>query len=342
MLAPLPRPRGPLTHALLGAWARGDSAPGVPDLGDRPGLDARTDDDLHLALWCCYQLHFGGFAGVAHDLEWDPDLLRFRGALEQAFEGALRAEHEADPLPDDPAAALRIIGERAGPPLARTIGDRGTREQVLEFVVHRSVYQLKEADGHTFGIPRLHGRTKSAVVEIQADEYGNGRPGESHAELFALAMVELDLDARFGALVDAVPGVTLATDNLVSMLGLHERLRGALVGHLAHFEMSSTGPMANYLRAADRLGLPHLARFYEVHVEVDDHHGALALSGAVEPLIAAEPDLAADVVLGAAALHRAEARFARHLLHRWATGSSSLRCDPTVAGAPATEHAMVS
>jgi hypothetical protein len=341
MLAPLPRPRGPLTYALLDAWAQGRRAPATPDLAEHPEIDARVDDDLHLALWCCYQLHYGGFDGVPHDLEWDPELLRFRGALEQAFERALRAEHEADPLPDDPVAALRIIGERAGPPLARTIGDRGTRWQVQEFVIHRSAYQLKEADGHTFGIPRLHGRTKSAVVEIQSDEYGNGRPGESHAELFASAMAELGLDARFGALVDALPGVTLATDNLVSMLGLHERLRGALVGHLAHFEMSSTGPMANYLRAADRLGLPHLARFYEVHVEVDDHHGALALAGAVEPLIDAEPELAADVVFGAASLHRAEARFARHLLHRWAVGSSSLRSEPAPADRD-DEHAMVS
>ena len=53
---------------------------------------------------------------------------------------------------------------------------QGTLEQFREFVTLRSVYHLKEADPHTFAIPRLYGRTKAAMVEIQADEYGGGRP----------------------------------------------------------------------------------------------------------------------------------------------------------------------
>jgi hypothetical protein len=68
-----------------------------------------------------------------------------------------------------------------------------TLEQAKEFVVLRSVYQLKEADPHTWAIPRLRGRAKSAMVEIQADEYGGGKPGRIHAELFARTMQGLGL-----------------------------------------------------------------------------------------------------------------------------------------------------
>ena len=57
------------------------------------------------------------------------------------------------------------------------------------------------------------------MVEIQADEYGNGRPQDIHAELFAQVMEAVGLDATYGAYLDQIPGVTLATVNLMSMFG---------------------------------------------------------------------------------------------------------------------------
>ncbi|MGI8755996.1 MAG: iron-containing redox enzyme family protein [Acidimicrobiales bacterium] len=120
---------------------------------------------------------------------------------------------------------------------------------------------------------------------------GNGAPGEAHAELFARAMEELGLCSEFGYYVDQLPGSTLATDSLVSMFGLN-RLRGALVGHLALFEMCSVVPMTRYLNAARCVGrLPALERFYEVHVEIDAHHARLALDTMVALTVEHEPSL---------------------------------------------------
>ena len=320
MLAPLPTARGPLSAALLRAWLEGTPL-GRPELR---GVDALVDDDLHLALWACYQQHYGGFAGLREPLEWDADTLAFRAVLEEAFERALRAEH-TQALPADPVTALRVIAEWSGPPLAATVGREGQRQHLVEVAIHRSAYQCKEADGHTFAIPRLDGPGRAALIAIQADEYGNGVPGEAHAELFARAMAELGLDPSYGAYVDRLPGSTLATDNLVSMFALHHRLRGALVGHLALFEMCSVTPMSRYLSAARRVGgLPALERFYEVHVEADGHHSRLALDEMVAPMAAAHPELAGDMVFGAAALARVESRFARHLLRSWDAGETSL------------------
>jgi hypothetical protein len=323
MAPSLPRPRGPLSEALASRWQRGAplAVTGLP-----PTADPLVDDDLHLALWCCYELHYGGFEGIDDRLEWDGPTLELRGALERRFERALRAEHDADALPSDPVAALEELATQAGPPLARTIEERGERRHLQEFAIHRSAYQLKEADPHTFGIPRLAGPGRAAMIEIQADEYGDGAPGEAHAELFAAAMDELGLCSDLGHYVDRLPGVTLATDNLVSMFGLHRRLRGALVGHLALFEMCSVTPMSRYLAAARRVGgLPALERFYAVHVEIDAHHARLALDEMVAPLAAAHPELGADITFGAAALGRVEARFAAHVLDAWAADRSSLR-----------------
>jgi len=324
----LPRPRGPLSSALLAWWTDGQPLPEtVPEV-----CDATTDDDLHVALWACYQLHYDGFAGIDDTFEWDPATLAFRAQLEAMFERDLRLEHRPADLPTNPAAALRAISGWAGPPLARTVGNRGTLGEVREVAIHRSAYQLKEADPHTWAIPRLRGPGRAAMVEIQADEYGDGVPGEAHCELFAAAMVDLDLDPTFGAYIDRLPGVTLATDNLISMFGLHRRLRGAAVGHLALFEMCSVVPMSHYLRAAQRHGgLPALERFYEVHVEVDEHHARLALEEMVTPMVQADPTLGPDVVFGAAALSRVEARLADHVLRSWADGRSSLLPEEPVA-----------
>jgi len=323
----LPSPRGPLSSALLARLTDGDPIP-VPTLRT---VDPLTDDDLHLALWCCYELHHHGFEGVDDDCEWDLEVLRFRRILESAFEAALRSEHRPSSVPGDPQIALRVIATWAGPPLASTVASEGELRHLRELAVHRSAYQLKEADPHTWAIPRLSGRGRSAMIEIQTDEYGGGVPGEAHAELFADAMAQLGLCPEFGHYIDRLPGATLATDNLVAMFGLNRRLRGALVGHLALFEMCSVSPMSKYLAATRRVGgLPALERFYEVHVDADAHHADLVLHQMVDGVVAAEPHLVSDVIFGASALARVEARFAQRILRAWDSGESSLR--PTLEG----------
>jgi hypothetical protein len=176
-----------------------------------------------------------------------------------------------------------------------------------------------------------HG-TKAALVHIQSDEYGGGLEGEMHSSLFATTMQALGLDSTYGAYLDLLPGTTLATGNLVTMFGLHRRLRGALVGHLAVFEMTSVVPMARYSQALRRLGVgPTARRFYDVHVEADARHEVIALNDLAVSLARQEPAVAGDILFGAGALMNVENRFANHLLSAWQTGRSSLRADRAFA-----------
>ena len=222
--------------------------------------------------------------------------------------------------------ALRAIMDADdAPSLSKHLERRGTLEQFLEFVIHRSAYQLKEADPHSWALPRLSGRPKAAMVEIQADEYGGGDPRRIHAQLFADAMDALGLDSRYGAYVDHIPGVTLATVNLMSMFGLHRRLLGAIVGHLALFEMTSSVPNRRYANGLRRLGVPEATGFFDEHVVADAVHENVAAVDLAGGLARAEPALEPDILWGAAALIELEGRFARHLLESWETGRSSLR-----------------
>ena len=321
----LPAPRGPISERLLHALT-GPVAPFDLPAADVP--DPLADDDLHLALYCCYELHYRSFRGVDPRWEWNPSLLAARGRLEQPFEAVLRDLVPTQPLPPlQLESSLReLIAADDGPPLARTLERRASLEQFREFMVHRSAYQLKEADPHSWAVPRLSGRPKEALVEVQADEYGGGRRGRMHATLFARAMTELGLDARYGAYLDRIPGITLATVNLMSLFGLHRRLRGAIVGHLAAFEITSPEPNARYARGLRRLGAgPEATEFFDEHVEADAVHEAVAAHDLAAGLATAEPALAADVLFGAGALLLMESRFAAALLDAWRRGDSLLR-----------------
>jgi hypothetical protein len=138
-------------------------------------------------------------------------------------------------------------------------------------------------------------------------------------------MTALELDPSYGAYVDRLPGVTLATVNLVSMFGLHWRWRAALVGHLAVFEMTSVEPMRRYSQALNRFGIgPEGRRFYDVHVQIDSQHAVIARDRMVAGLIAAEPELGPDLLFGAAAVLLLEQRFVDYLLDAWTDEHSSL------------------
>jgi hypothetical protein len=329
----LPDPRGATSDALLAALARRPPRLGpVPLPGADAGApDVLADDDLQLSLYLCYELHYRGLPGVDERWEWAPELLGLRAELEARFEAALRAEvgrAEPPPVPEAMDLALRaVMAEDDGPSLSRHIERDAPMEHVLEFLVHRSAYQLKEADPHSWAIPRLAGAPKAALVEIQADEYGGGRPERMHARLFADAMAALGLDDRYGAYLDLIPGVTLATVNLMSLCGLHRRLRGAIAGHLALFEMTSSIPNRRYAAGLRRLGVADVRAlaFFDEHVEADAVHENIAAVDLAGGLARAEPAVAADILWGARALVAVEARWAAHLLDSWAAGRTSLR-----------------
>lgn len=328
----LPSPRGAVSEMLLAELTR-EPHP-MPELPTPAwGEDPLADEDLQLALYVCYELHYRGLPSVDERWEWDPSLLRVRAELERAFEDALG---EVVPFAEEFVApekidlALRAVVEaEEGPSLSSYIRSRAALEQVLEFMIHRSAYQLKEADPHSWLIPRLSGPPKAALIEIQMDEYGRGRTEWIHAELFATAMRALGLDPTYGAYLERIPAVTLATVNLMSLFGLHRRWRGAIVGHLALFEMTSSIPNDRYAEGLRRLGCGEEAtRFFDEHVTADAVHENIAAVDLAGGLVRQEPATAAAILWGARALSHLDRRWAEHVLGSWEEGRSSLRPTP--------------
>lgn len=320
----LPGPRGPLSGYLFPRLGSPPSPLAAPRIDDE---DPLFSDDLHLALHACYELHYRGFAEVDDAWEWEPSLIGFRRELESAFTGALQEKVVVDEVsPDEVVARLKAIEARTdGPSLSRFLESDATLEQFREFVIHRSIYHLREADPHTWTIPRLWGGPKAALVEVQSDEYGGGDPAAMHSVLFADMMRRLGLSASYGGYLERVPGVTLATVNLMSLFGLARKRRGAAMGHLALLEMDSSIPNRRYANGLRRLGLSEPStRFFDEHVEADSVHEAIAANDLAGGLAVQEPELASDIVFGAEALSFLDGYFASHLLSEWERGRSSL------------------
>ncbi|WP_219417386.1 iron-containing redox enzyme family protein [Pseudonocardia nigra] len=332
-----PSARGPLTEWLFSVLDRPVHAVVRPR--GAPG-DPLTDEDAALALYALYELHYRGFEGVDEEWEWEPSLLAVRRDLEDAQLAGLRAAVGGDDGPNDVVAGLYAMADGAGGrSLSAFLAVEGTLEQMREFAVHRSAYQLKEADPHTWAIPRLVGSAKAAMVEVQADEYGEGRERDMHQNLFALTMKALGLDCRYGAYLDVLPAPTLAAVNVISFFGLHRRWRGALVGHLALFEMTSVEPMGRYSQALRRLGFgPGARHFFEVHVVADAHHERVAARDLAGGLAAQDPRLSGDILFGARSAMAAEGAVSDALLDAWQQGRTSLRAPlstTATAGPPA-------
>ena len=291
--------------------------------------DALAGDDFHLALYLCYEVHYADAGDPGW--EWEPTLLEFRRRLEDAFEKELApslpptgpdGDGGGGDLPRRLIALARSEGDRS---LSRYVEREPTFDRVSELVVHRSAYHLKEADPHSWAIPRLTGAAKAALVAIQADEYGAGDPEAMHSSLFAQTMRALGLDDTYGAYLSRLPGITLANVNLMSMFGLHRRWRGAAAGHLALFEMTSTEPNRRYGNALRSLGFGRDATaFYDEHVEADAVHENIAAYDLAGSLARDEPELGADVELGARCLLYLEGLWGEHLMSAWDAGRCSL------------------
>ncbi|MFH0241533.1 iron-containing redox enzyme family protein [Streptomyces sp. HK10] len=331
--AELPSPRGALSAAVLEALTAPPPARLPSSLGAAVGRADPYGEDLQLALYVCYELHYRGFAGVSAEWEWDPDLLRLRAGLERVFLAALRrdtltrADSGAASDTDVTAALEPLLVEPAeGGGVSDFLLHEGEWWQMREYIAHRSVYHLKEADPHAWVIPRLDGQAKASLVAVEYDEFGGGRGERVHARLFADLMAGAGLDPSYLRYLDDVPAPIVAGVNLMSLCGLHRALRGALVGHFAAAEISTAPGARKMARALERMGAaPECVLFFTEHIEADAVHEQVMRRDVIGDLLEREPGLAADVVFGVRATELLEERLADHLLGAWRAGTTSLR-----------------
>jgi hypothetical protein len=295
--AELPRPRGPMTDALLDYLRRDPASTRVTPARltwSGATAEAATDHDLQLALWLAYELPYRGLVGVDDAWETHPGLIEVIEEWEDLLLDALVSVTGASSM----AGAPGSLADNDGPSLSQALIREATVDQFRELLVHRSISYLKGADPHTWSIPRLSGSADAAMDSGQADEGCSGATGAMSPQLFRSLLGEWGLNTRYGRYLDCLPGTTLLTSNMISMFGRHRRFRAALSAQLAMFEMT--------------FSLPNGA-----HAQVATHDlaGGLAVAG---------PRQRDNILFGARCAAYAEEQFVAWVLTRWATGQSSL------------------
>jgi hypothetical protein len=288
-----------------------------------------ADRDTQLGLWILYELSYRGFDDVDPAREWDPRVVTMRVAIEGRFERELREATrerlaEVPDLDDIGDQVLAVARGDGGPRLSAYLRRQATAEQMRDYLRERSVQQLKESDPQSFLLPRLTGAAKVALAELQYDEYGAGRPERLHQTLYARALTAAGLDATYGAYVEEVSGISLASANLMSLFALNRRLLGAALGHFATFEASSSLPSRRVASGIDRLELgEEVATYFLEHVEADAVHEQIAARDVCGSYVAEDPARRADVLFGAVSLLQVDALFAAELLGRWESAAGS-------------------
>ncbi|MEO9328188.1 iron-containing redox enzyme family protein [Gordonia aurantiaca] len=321
----LPRARGPLSQAVIDLLRGDPAAATVPDLDSRVLDEADPyGEDLQLALYLCYEIHYVGFADADVDWEWNPTLVSLRGALESRFRNALHRDVPASDEDVEDVMDDLCIEDPDGDGASYHLRDNGTWDQYRQMFALRSLYHLKEADPHAWAIPRLRGHAKAAYVAVEFDEFGSGRGKAVHQELFADLLRAADLSAEYLAYLDTVPGVALTPVNLMSLFGLHRRYRGAAVGHLAATEITSPPGSQRLLAGLERLDAPEACRhFYREHVEADAVHEQILRTDVVGDLVRSDPSAEADVIFGIRAFLFVEDALDAHVMGAWERGESA-------------------
>ncbi len=325
----LPDPRGPLSGVVVELLGERLPSAYLTRIQLPLGEVDPFGIDLQLALYVCYELHYRGFADTDEKWEWNPALLDVRHRIEDRFLAAVR--RLVGDIPHDASAQDELDRCESAPvdptSLSVYMRDRATWPQMQEYFAHRSLYHLKEADPQSWVIPRLTGRAKAAFVAVEYDEYGGGGGYRTmHQRLFADLLGAAGMSDRYLHYLGNATGPTLAAVNLMSMFGLHRRLRGAAVGHFAATELTSSPASQRMVKGLNRLGAPvACVDFYREHVEADAVHEQVVRKEVVADLLSREPELDRDVVFGIRAFDAVEGMLATQMLSSWAAGCSSLR-----------------
>ena len=183
----LPAPRGLLSEFVIDRLRSPDVPLAVPAVWHSD--DPLTDDDFALALYVAYDCTTEGFPASTTD--WSGTRACSPSAPRWSAPSSIACSRSAARRPA-PATSRPICPTCSRAPevphCRRTWSSTGRSPRCASFAVHRSAYQLKEADPHTWAIPRLEGSTKAALIRIQADEYGYGTTHRMHQQLFVDTM----------------------------------------------------------------------------------------------------------------------------------------------------------
>ncbi|HUR42321.1 MAG TPA: iron-containing redox enzyme family protein [Verrucomicrobiae bacterium] len=222
-------------------------------------------------------------------------------------------------VPDDADAFMRWYedlchtGPGQGDALFPFLARRATLEQMRWFLVQEIAGEAGFDDLVALTQLRVPERAKLELARNYWDEMGRGHAKGMHGPMLAVVAEEL-------ALVPAIETTvweSLALANLMAALAANRRYAWHAIGALGVIEMTAPGRVAQVNAGLRRLGVsPRGRRYFQLHAGLDIKHSAAWNREIIQPLVAADPQLARPIAEGALLRLSAGARcFARYRAH---------------------------
>jgi len=297
-----------------------------------PAGRADAEQQLHRVLYCLY----AGRIAVPWTAGWrNLDDCRFddlRRILESAWErhDRHRLAEAFGPLPAVEGFAqwatqhCQSHRSNVSHPLFDYLCDRASLAQLREFIVQETPFDIHFGDILAMMLPGVYGRAKSEFSRNFWDEMGRGEAALMHRQL------RLDMTRRLGVPDDAylhdverfcMPELRLA--NMYFNAVFNRSQLPQAIGMMLATELMVPGRLDRQILGWRRVGLrDDDMRYLLEHTVVDVEHAKGWMDEVVLPMLAREPALMAEIVLG----------MARRLDHAGAV------CDHMVAFLPTVER----
>ena len=193
---PLPHARGPLSAAVLGVLR------GEPALRADPADADPYGDDLQLALYCCYELHYRGFAGVPDDREWAPGCSPCAARSSACFEARCARTCRRATARSRRGARARRAARRAHRGPGPVVAPAPRRRALAAARVRRAPLALPPQGGRPAGLgDRPAGRAgEGRAGHRRARRVRRGRPRPHARRALRRHDGELGLSTAYGAL----------------------------------------------------------------------------------------------------------------------------------------------
>jgi Iron-containing redox enzyme len=202
-------------------------------------------------------------------------------------------------------ANLIDTGPGQGDPLFPWLAEHATYDQMRWFLSQEVAGEAGFEDLTALTQIKMPDRVKLEMASNYWDEMGRGNAAGMHgpmlrrlAEAFSVAPVP-----------ESTVWEALALGNLMAGLAANRRYAYQSIGALGVIELTAPGRAVYVAKGLRRLGVNGKARVYfELHATLDIRHSAAWNREVIQPLVAADPTLAAPIAEGALLRLRAGAR----------------------------------
>jgi hypothetical protein len=264
--------------------------------------------EVHRTLFLLYDQAQSAPDSAAARKQFDPALLRLRGAIEQAWE---QVELQRVPLTpaDLPTGAKQFtafLEERTfthpvmSQPLFDYLQDTASREQLISFFVSDSLLNVRFFDLLSLGLFGSRGTAKIELMRNMWDEVGRGDADWVHTDLFRRVLDYVEVPFHEPQLIAGLSWQGLAGFNLYYFMGMHRRYHFRYIGNMAATEMLDPPLYDKLLGGCRRVGIYDEVklRFYVDHLTTDVAHGQGWLDNVIAPYVIANPTAAWEIYAG--------------------------------------------